>query len=140
MRKNKKLTRQDYVKQLDSVFSTYIRLRDSDNNWIVVCPLCWKRMKWKDSQNMHFITRGCWLYRFDEDNCHAWCKRCNVMLHGNYIIYTRWMQKRYGIEMVDKMIRNKSLVHKISTPQLLEFIDYYTQRVWELTDQKKILK
>ena len=80
MRKKKKtLTRQDYVKQLDNIFSTYIRLRDSNENWYVVCPLCWARIKWQQSQNMHFITRWCRLYRYDEDNCHAGCMRCNVI-------------------------------------------------------------
>ena len=44
---------------------------------------------------MHFITRACWYYRYDEDNCHAGCMRCNVILNGNYIEYTRYMQNKY---------------------------------------------
>ncbi|MBO7693682.1 MAG: recombination protein NinG [Methanobrevibacter sp.] len=67
---------------------------------------------------MHFITRAVMKYRFNEDNCHAGCVRCNVILHGNYIAYTRWMQNKYGIEVVDNMIRDKGL-YKISTPDLL---------------------
>jgi len=138
MRKNKKLTRKDYVKQLDSIFSTYIRLRDCDDKWIVVCPLCWARIDWKKSQNMHFITRGCRLYRYDEDNCHAWCMRCNVILHGNYIVYTRYMQKTYGIEKVDYMIKSKTKIFKISTPELVDKIKYYTDQAADISRKKGI--
>jgi hypothetical protein len=35
-----KLTRSKAIKKLDAVFSEYIRLRDSDENGIVTCPLC----------------------------------------------------------------------------------------------------
>jgi len=135
-RKTKKLTRKDYVKQLDSIFSTFIRLRDSTKEWIVVCPLCWARVNWKQAQNMHFISRGCWRYRYDEDNCHAGCMRCNVILHGNYILYTRWMQNTYGIKKVDEMINKKAQVYKIPTPQFLEMIEYYTQKVDKLYKTK----
>ena len=127
-----KLTRSKAIKKLDAVFSEYIRLRDSDENGIVTCPLCWTRIKRKNAQNMHFITRGCYLYRYDEINCHAWCMRCNVFLNGNYIVYTRRMQKTFGIEKVDEMIKNKATVFKISTPRLLEMIDEYGEKVNKL--------
>lgn len=136
MRKKKTLTRKDYVKQLDNIFSTYIRLRDSNKEGVVVCPLCWARVNWKQAQNMHFITRWCWKYRYDEDNCHAGCMRCNVILHGNYIIYTRWMQNNYGIKKVDEMIRNKIWIYKIPTPELQKQIEYYTRRVEKLYKTK----
>lgn len=135
--KIKKLTRSQVVKKLDAVFSEYIRLRDSDKHGIVTCPLCWTKMRWKDAQNMHFITRACYLYRYDEMNCHAWCMRCNVFLNGNYIVYTRRMQKTYGIETIDEMIRNKSSLFKITTPGLMEMITYYKNKVEELLKTKK---
>lgn len=136
MRKKKTPQRKDYIKQLDGIFSTYIRLRDSTKEWIVICPLCWARINWKQAQNMHFITRWCWRYRYDEDNCHAGCMRCNVILHWNYIIYTRWMQNHYGIKKVDEMINNKANIFKISTPRLVELIEYYTKKTDKLQRTK----
>ena len=118
------ISRSKLIKKLDGVFSEYIRLRDSDANWYVTCPLCGSKIHWKKAQNMHFISRAVLKYRYDEDNCHAGCVRCNVILHGNYIVYTRRMQTRYGIDRVDAMIKDKSL-YKISTPDLLDmFYDY----------------
>lgn len=117
-------------KKADSIFSTYIRLRDADKNGVVKCPLCWARMFWKQAQNMHFIKRSCWLYRYDEDNCHAWCYRCNVVLNGNYIIYTRYMQNRYGIEAVDKMIaNNKKLNTERSKKDYEKIINRYSEKI-----------
>lgn len=125
----KKPTRSKLVQKADSVFSTYIRLRDSNRDGIVTCPLCWARIPRKKAQNMHFITRACWFYRYSETNCHAWCMRCNVILNWNYIAYTRYMQKQYWIEDVDKMISKSKEVYKLSTVNIQEIIEYYTAEI-----------
>ncbi|MDO4714269.1 MAG: recombination protein NinG [bacterium] len=101
----------------------------------MTCPLCGKVMHRKQAQNMHFIKRSILKYRRDEKNCHAGCVRCNVILHGNYIIYTRRMQRKYGELLVDQMINDKQIV-KIATSLLQEQIDHYTQLVKELKAQK----
>lgn len=128
----KTFSRKDYVKKYDEVFSTYIRLRDSDEKGIVTCPLCWAKIHRKDAQNMHFIPRWCYALRRSEENCHAGCMRCNVILHWNYIQYTLWMQNKFWIEKVNEMINNKFKVYKISTPEIIQKIEYYKQKVLEL--------
>ena len=127
--KAKKPTRSKIIQKADSVFSTFIRLRDSDRHGIVTCPLCWAKLPRKKAQNMHFITRACWLYRYDEINCHAWCMRCNVILNWNYIIYTRYMQNAYWINTVDDMIKKSKMVWKLSTPEIQEIIEEYTNKI-----------
>lgn len=131
-------TRQHLVKELDRVFSLFIRLRDCNDKGIVVCPLCWAKITRKQAQNMHFITRACFLYRYDEDNCHSGCMRCNVFLNGNYIVYTRRMQQQYWVEKVDEMINNRFLVFKIPTQTLVEMIDYYSWKAYEISKKKGI--
>ena len=71
IKKPKKKSRSRLVKDLDSLFSIYIRLRDSDKDGMVTCPLCKNKIHWKEAQNMHFITRGCYALRRDANNCHA---------------------------------------------------------------------
>lgn len=138
MRRKKKPTRQDYVKLLDAVFSTYIRLRDANDKWIVICPLCWAKVSWKQAQNMHFISRWNMKHRYDEKNCHAGCVRCNVILNWNYIAYTRWMQKNYGISYVDRLIADK-WPYKIPTPMLVDMIKYYSDKAQLLEAKLDIL-
>ena len=131
MKKKKTLTRQDYIKELDKIFSIFIRLRDSNERWIVVCPLCWAKIPRQKAQNMHFISRGVMKYRYNEKNCHAGCMRCNVILHWNYIAYTRRMQKIYWISFVDRIISDKQ-PYKIPTPMLVDMIHYYQWKVDKL--------
>lgn len=125
--KRKKRSRQDYIRELDSVFSAFIRLRDCNSKWIVVCPLCWAKIPRKKAQNMHFVSRWVMKHRYDEKNCHAGCMRCNVILNGNYIAYTRRMQKTYWISYVDKLIADK-WPYKIPTPMLVDMIHYYSNK------------
>lgn len=139
LKTKKQKTRQHLVKELDSVFSLFIRLRDCDDKGIVVCPLCWAKITRKQAQNMHFITRACFLYRYDEENCHSGCMRCNVFLNGNYIVYTRRMQHKYWVAKVDEMINNRFMIFKIPTQQLVEMIDYYSNKVREISHKKRIL-
>lgn len=137
LKKTKTSTRSRLVKKADTVFSTFIRLRDSNRKGIVTCPLCWWKWPRKQAQNMHFITRACWLFRYDEENCVAGCMRCNVILNWNYITYTRYMQNKYWIEKVDEMISNSKKVYKLQTYELEEIINKYTNEIlkfaWKLT-------
>lgn len=119
-----KLSRSKVVKKLDAVFSRFIRFRDCDKHGIVTCPLCGVKMPRKKAQNMHFISRKNMKYRFDEDNCHAWCQRCNVTLNGNYIEYTLYMVNRYWVEKTEAMKHDKQ-AYKIETWELEEMIEYY---------------
>lgn len=57
--------------------------------------------------------------------------RCNVILHGNYIVYTRRMQRKYGEILVDEMINDKQIC-KIATSSLQEMIERYELMVNEL--------
>lgn len=138
MKKKKRATwptRSKLVQKLDQVFSVYIRLLVADKNWYITCPLCWARVHWTKAQNMHFITRSVYKYRWDERNCYAGCMRCNVILHGNYIVYTRRMQRKFGEVVVDAMINDKQIM-KISTWELQEMMERYKILVNDLRTEK----
>lgn len=135
--KKKTKSRKHYVWLLDKKFSEYIRLRDSNLYGFVVCPLCGKKMRWREAQNMHFISRSKIKYRRDEENCFAGCVWCNVFLKWNYIVYTRFMQKKFGIDKIDQMIADSEIT-KISTPTIQEMIEMYSSKVCEL--EAKLMK
>ena len=138
MKKNKKTawpTRSKLVQKLDQVFSVYIRLSVADKDWYITCPLCGARVHWTKAQNMHFIKRSVYKYRRDEKNCHAGCMRCNVILHGNYIVYTRRMQRKYWEILVDEMINDRQIC-KIATAEIEAMIDHYQALVDELRAEK----
>ena len=61
--------------------------------------------------------------------------RCNVILHGNYIVYTRRMQRKYGEILVDEMINDRQIM-KIATWEIQEMIERYQALVDELRVEK----
>ena len=126
-----KISRSQTVKKLDSVFSQFIRLRDSIDGY-TSCVTCGGTKPWKEQQCGHFFTRGRYATRWDEDNCFTQDYRCNIALHGNYIHYTKYMIDRFGREFVDELeIKSLSQV-KIPTVELEEKIVYYTKKVKEM--------
>lgn len=134
--KKKVSLRSKLIKELDAIFSKYIRLRDSDQMWMWKCCTCWVVKHWKRMQNCHFITRWNYKYRWRLENCHIWCYRCNIILEWNYINYTLFMIKTYGHGMVERMKTDKQLV-KISTPDLKDMIEKYKYEVDLLIKLKK---
>lgn len=138
-KKKKAKTRSQTVKELDAIFSQYIRLSESDINGYGDCVTCGERKFWKELQNGHFYTRGRYPTRWDEDNCHSQDYRCNVIFNGNYINYTRFMLDSYGREFVDELERKSLNGTKISTPELREKIAYYKQEVKWLLEEKHLI-
>lgn len=83
-------------------FHKYIRERDKD----FPCISCGK---YTTLQAGHFHSAGNHpITRFNEDNVHGQCKRCNYFLSGNLIPYQQELINRIGIDRVE------ALQHKIS--------------------------
>lgn len=127
-KKPKAKTRGYYVRQLDKVFSTFIRLRDQDNG----CITCNSQAPWKEQQDGHFFTRGRFATRWHEHNNHMQCVRCNVFLKGNYIIYTIKMIDKYGREFVNELETLSKSTKKITTQEIKDMIEYYSKTVKDM--------
>ena len=67
-----------YKKELDAIFSKYVRLVHADNDGMVSCYTCGKLKHWKSQQNGHFVSRQYLATRWEEDNCRVQCAGCNV--------------------------------------------------------------
>ena len=124
--KKKKLTRSQLVRSLDKVFSIYIRQRDKG-----VCFTCGKRDEWKFMQNGHFISRGKFATRWDEDNCHCQCIACNIFKNGNYTIYAERLIDVYGEGIIHQLNRRGQSIQRWGSHELQERIEYYKQKIKE---------
>lgn len=82
-RKEKAMTLSDYIQICQKIFNTYIRLRDQYEP----CISCGKTLVQKYDAGHYFNAGGHPALRFDEDNVHGQCVRCNRDLHGNLIEY-----------------------------------------------------
>lgn len=134
--KVKKITRSKLVKQMDEIFSIYIRLKDAKDG-MATSVTCGTTKPWKEMQNGHFFTRGRQATRWHVMNCHVQDYHCNVALSGNYIKYTTYMIDRYGREAVDELERLSLSGKKISTPELRDMIEEYKEKVKQLLEETK---
>jgi len=91
----KKLTRTKLVKKLDTIFSQYIRLKNSVDE-IATCFTCGKQDHWKKLQNGHFQSRRHYSTRWDETNCQVQCSGCNVFKYGEQFMFGQNLDNKFG--------------------------------------------
>ena len=84
-KKPKKTDRQKLIAKLDTVFSEYIRLRDSNKEGICKCITCGEYKHWREMDAGHFISREHMATRWEEENAHAQCPSCNRFKSGSKI-------------------------------------------------------
>lgn len=117
-----KSLRKQLIQELDTVFSRYIRLKESVNG-VGTCVTCLRKDNWRNMDCGHFISRGHFGTRFDEKNCHIQCQECNRLKKGNMKLYRIYMESLYGVEGVQELV-NRSR-QPLATYEIQEKIDYY---------------
>ncbi len=106
----KTLTIKEIDKRLDTLVQTVCRCKGAylKDGVIVnkcvtcgrVCPCFGKGCM----QGGHFIPRGCRITRWEFVNVNPQCDRCNGFLNGNYIMYSRYMQKKFPKEYEELLL------------------------------------
>jgi hypothetical protein len=121
------------VTKLDTVFSIYIRLRDRiPGTDYIRCISCGKLVHWKESDCGHYINRKFMSVRFNEQNTNAQCRYCNRFSEGNMAGYTIGLQKKYGVQIVERLLLGKNQTVKFSQFEIDELTKYYKKKVKEL--------
>jgi len=115
------------VKQLTPHFQRYIRERDKNKP----CISC---LEYKDDKDAgHFYAKGGYAgLRFDEDNVHGECKKCNRFDDSHLIGYTENLKERIG-ERDFNALRKRAKEYKkngrnFSRGELKEMIIYYKEK------------
>lgn len=124
------------MKDLDKIFSEYIRLRDADVNGYIRCYCCGYAIHWKSAQNMHFMNRRFMGTRFNESNCHSGCTCCNMYNGGNLEAYEAHLIREYGETIIDKLTMLKHGVTKLAPYEIKEKTEYYAEKVKQLKKEK----
>lgn len=73
----------------------------------------------------HFVKRQHLATRYLAENCHPQDPYCNTYRGGALIEYTLFMQKTYGPEVVEELLRLKSTTRKFTRTDLEELIERY---------------
>lgn len=125
--------RKKLIKKLDDVFQMCIRYRD--NFTCITCDKKFRRGERTELHAGHYISRGNYSTRWDEENVNAQCAGCNLkQSRGDAWIWHRYeteLKLKYGEDVIDRLFKKKHSVFKITTPWLKEQIDYYTKALKE---------
>ena len=118
------------IKKLQPIFNKFIRLRDKGQN----CISCGEYAENYDAG--HFYAVGGYSgLRFDEDNVHKECKRCNCFDESHLIGYAENLKKKLGDERYQALKMRAADYKKNgvrwSRIELREQIEYYKQKIKE---------
>ena len=125
--KNDLKTLQDWLKEAQTIFNKYVRLRDS-GLWCISCNLPPK----KKNAGHYFSSGGHSNVRFDEDNVHLQCEACNTFLSGNLLQYQIGIQKKIGAQKLLELQERAHVTKKWTIDELKEIIETYKKKVNEL--------
>ena len=120
-------TRSEHLKELQTIFNKFIRLRDKDKP----CISCNKPLKEKYDAGHYRSVGSTPELRFNEDNVHGQCVYCNQHLHGNLIEYRKGLKKRIGEEKV-LLLENYCIPLKLSIPEIVELKVIYKDKTKQI--------
>ena len=120
----KKRSRSSIVKQLDSMFSKFIRNRDSDGE-LCTCSTCGVQKPIKQMQAGHFMSRAKYSTRWDEENVHAQCQGCNMWKQGRQYEMSIYIDQKYYAGKADELLRKSNGIEKFSDGELNFMIQHY---------------
>jgi len=118
-------THSDWIQELQKVVNTFIRKRDEGKQ----CISCKHPLRGKYDAG-HFYSAGAYPnLRFNEDNIHGQCVRCNRDLHGNLNEYRPRLLERIGQERMQALEEKRNEIFKPSIPEIIFQIAEYKAKV-----------
>ncbi len=78
--------------------------------------------------------------RFDEDNIHGQCLRCNRFLHGNLAEYEINLQRKIGKERFEQLKLRRNIPKKFSPSELEELERHFEERIEQEKIRLKLIK
>lgn len=130
-RKAKLKSRSEWLKDAQSVFNKFIRLRDKNEP----CISCGKYHTGQYHAGHYRSVGACPELRFCELNVHKQCTPCNDQKSGNIIFYRKNLVKKIGVDKVEWLERQDHEPKKYTIEECKEIIKYYKLKIKELENE-----
>jgi hypothetical protein len=119
-------TKSDWLKEAQYQFNKFVRLRDR----FEPCISCGTyTAKWDAG---HYKSVGAYPeLRFDEQNCHKQCARCNNQKSGNIIEYRKMLIKKIGEDALNR-IEGPTEPQHLNIEQIKAIKEKYRKKAREL--------
>ena len=127
------MKRSTIVKKLDKIFSIWIRSKDADHTGQVDCYTCGVNKSWKyEIDAGHFMGRGKYATRWEEQNVKPQCKSCNGFRSGEQYLFSKHLDEEYGKGTSDELVYLSNQLAKFTNDELLKKIEHFTELVKSL--------
>lgn len=117
------------IKELDEVFATFIKLRDTDSFGYGKCITCGGRLHYREGDCGHGIVRQFIATRFDERNCYLQCRECNRFGYGESAIFAKAVDQKHGQGTWEYLQNLSKTTVKLTRPEVEEMVIYYKDKV-----------
>jgi len=121
-------TKSQLVKDLDAVFSKYIRYSNSKNGYCT-CITCDREYEVKKIHCGHFMSRQYMSTRWDERNVAPQCYGCNVMQQGKQFEFSL----KIGKELSEELYLLTKQTKKWSLDEIKDMIEQYKDKLKEFS-------
>ena len=129
----KEKTHKQLKKDLDAIYSKYIRLSSAYNKeGMVKCYTCDNVKHWKSMDCGHYISRRILSSRYYDTNCHPQCKGCNIFKEGNKPAYAIALIKEYGKDVLEELDSLSHILIKYDKNKLKTMIEFYKKKFKEI--------
>lgn len=124
-------------KKAQTAFNAFVRVRDEGKS----CISCGIQLTesgvggWVDCGHFRSVGSAPHL-RFDENNAHAQCKRCNRYLSGNAIEYRKGLIERIGLAEVERIEADQT-VKKYTREFLIQLASEYRAKTKVLQQRRR---
>lgn len=125
--------RSKWLSEAQAAFNYYVRMRDAH----LPCISCGKAANGTGSWDAgHYLTVGARPeLRFNEDNVHRQCVKCNQHLHGNLVLYRLGLIERRGQEVV-ALLEGPHPSAKYTVDELRTIRDTYRRKAKDMKQQQ----
>lgn len=122
----------DKVKdKMDNIHSLYVKHRDCQGGF-GRCISCGTPITPKSCDNGHYMLREHMATRWDDHNCNAQCRECNVDKRGNPVGYRKGLIKKYGEGVVEELEQLSRTIVKFSENDIREKIKETNKKLKEV--------
>jgi len=122
------------TKKLDTIFSQFIRLRDTDEYGYGRCITCGETFHYKDLECGHFRKCRHKTTRWLEENAHAQCFECNRK--DDLAAYMIAMLNLHGMDVAADIIEKSKVDYKFIQEDYEHMYKHYRAKVKELLKDK----
>ena len=116
-------------KDLDKVFSLYIRLRHASKDGIVKCFTCDKTAHYKKMHAGHFMSRKHHATRWNEDNVQVQCVKCNLFGQGEQYAFGKLLDIRIAEGKAEELQELSKTTVKYMRYEYEDMIKHYKEKV-----------